>query len=161
MILVREDEKFGWYASHACGIESTETLIGIDAIVLLTVDAEDRSVPFVNKAMWGVLVCLLCTCRSILVPVGIIVLPVREPGLLGVGVHRLKVEGTVVGDERLETLVVVRGKVINGETTEACAYASEAVLVNIRQPGRPRRLGATITYPCAAIIWKFQRYDQN
>ena len=113
-------------------IESTETLIGIDAVVLLTVDAEDRSVPFVNKAVWGVLVSLLCTCRSILVPIGIIVFPVREPCLFGVGVHRLKVESTVVGDECLETLVVVRGKVINGETTETCTYASETVLVYVR-----------------------------
>ena len=76
MILVREDEEFGRDASHACCIECSETLICIDAVVLLTVDAEDRSVPFVNETVWGVLVCLLCTCRSVLVPIGIIILPV-------------------------------------------------------------------------------------
>ena len=133
MVFIREDEELGGYAAHACCVESAESLVGIDAVVHLAVDAEYWSVPLVYKLVRRVLVGAACTVGHVFVPVSVFILPVGEPSLLGVGVHRLKVEGTVVGNESLEALVVVAGKIVNRESAEACAYTSQTVLVYVRQ----------------------------
>ena len=53
VVLIREDEELGWDATHTSGIEGTHTLIGIDAIVFLAVDAEDRGIPLIYKLEIG------------------------------------------------------------------------------------------------------------
>jgi len=75
-------------------------------------DAKNRCIPLVYKLMRTVLVSLLGVGTLILVPVSILILPVAEPSLLGIGVHALQIESSVVGEERLETLVVVTGEII-------------------------------------------------
>ena len=112
VVLIRIDEEFGWNTAHAGCIEGTHALVGVDAVVLLAMDAEDRSIPLIYKLMRTVLVSLLGVGTLILVPVSIFILPVAEPSLLGIGVHALQIESTVVGEECLETLVVVTGEII-------------------------------------------------
>ena len=112
VVLVWEDEEFGRDATQASCIEGSHALVGIDAVVFLAMDAEDRSVPLVNKLVRTVLVSLLGIGGLVLVPICVIILPVGEPSLLGVGVHALQVEGTIVREECLEALVVMTGKVI-------------------------------------------------
>ena len=130
VVLVGEDKQLGLDALHACGIESTHTLGGIDAVVFLAMDAEDGGVPFIYKAMGGVLVGLTGVGCLVFVPVGIVVFPVAEPVLLGLGVHGLEVEGTVVGDEALEALVVMASEEIDGEAAEGSTYGSHAVFID-------------------------------
>ena len=95
--------------------------------------AEDRGIPFVYKAVWRIGIGALCRFCLVFVPVSVVILPVAEPCFLGIGIHRFEVEGTVVGDETLEASLVVSGKIIYAEATEACAYSSETILVNKRQ----------------------------
>ena len=83
--------------------------------------------------MRRVLVGAACAVGEILVPVSVVVLPVGEPCLLGVGVHRLEVEGSVVSDECLEALVVVACEVVDREAAEAGTNAAETILVDVRQ----------------------------
>ena len=92
MVLVGEDEKFGGDATQACSVEGSHALVGIDAIVQFAVYAEDGGVPLVDEAMRGVLVGLAGVGRLVLSPVGVFILPVGEPHLLGVGIHRLEVQ---------------------------------------------------------------------
>ena len=73
MVLVREDEELGRDATHAGGIEGTHALVGVDAIVLLAVDAEDRGVPLVDELVGAVLVSLLGVGSLVLVPVSVII----------------------------------------------------------------------------------------
>ena len=110
MVLIRIDEELGWDATHAGCIEGAHALIGIDAVILLAVDAEDWSIPLVNELVRTVLVSLLGVGTLVLVPVSIVILPVREPSFLGIGIHAFQVESTIVGEERLETLVVMTGE---------------------------------------------------
>ena len=51
MVLVGEDEQFGGDATHFGGIEGGHGLVGKDAVVLLSVDAEDGRVPLVYEAV--------------------------------------------------------------------------------------------------------------
>ena len=51
MVLIGEDEQFGGYAFHACCIEGAHALGIVDAVVFLTVDAEDRCIPVIDKLM--------------------------------------------------------------------------------------------------------------
>ena len=90
----------------------------VDAVVFFTMDAEDGSVPLIDKLVRRVLVGLVSIGGTVLVPIGIVVLPVGEPVLLGLGVHGFKIESTVMGDETLEALVVMTGEIIDGESTE-------------------------------------------
>ena len=130
VVLVGEEQQFGRYAPHACSIECAHTLCGIDAVVFLAMDDEDRGVPFVNKLVWRVVVGALGIGTHVLVPESVLIFPVAEPCLLSVGVHGFEVEGTIVGNEALEALVVVSGKIIYAESTETCAYSAKAVFVN-------------------------------
>ena len=43
VVLIRIDEEFGWNTTHAGCIEGTHTLVGIDAVILFAVDAENWS----------------------------------------------------------------------------------------------------------------------
>ena len=129
MVLIWIDKKLGWNATHASGIEGAHTLVGIDAIVHLAMDAEDWSIPLIYKLVRTVLVSLLGVGTLILVPVSIIILPVREPSLLGICVHALQVESTIVSEECLETLVVMTGKIIYRETTKAGTYTAQTILI--------------------------------
>ena len=113
VVLIRIDEELGWDATHAGCIEGAHALVGVDAVILLAMDAENRSIPLVYKLMRTVLVSLLGVGTFILVPVSIVILPVREPSLLGIGVHALQIESSVVGEECLETLVVMTCKILN------------------------------------------------
>ena len=131
VVLVGEDEEFGGDAAQACGVEGSHALVGIDAIVQFAVYAEDGGVPLVDEAMRGVLVGLAGVGRLVFVPISIVVLPVGEPHLLGVGIHRLEVEGSVVGDEALEALLVMSGKIVDAESTERGTNGTEAVAVYI------------------------------
>ena len=133
MVLVGEDEQLGRDATQACGIECSHALVGIDAIVQLSVDAEDGGVPLIDETVGRVLIGLAGVRRLILVPIGIVVLPVREEHLLGVGIHGLEVEGTVMGDEALEALIVMASEVIDAETSERGSNGSQAVFVDIGQ----------------------------
>ena len=51
-------------------------------------------------------------------PVSLVVLPVAEPVLLRLQIHRSKVEGTIVGDEALEALVVMAREIVDAEASE-------------------------------------------
>ena len=112
MVLIRIDEKLGWDATHAGCIEGAHALVGIDTVILFAVDAEDWSIPLVYKLMRTVLVSLLGVGTLVLVPVSILVFPVREPSLLCIGVHALQVESTIMREECLETLVVMTGEIV-------------------------------------------------
>jgi hypothetical protein len=79
VVLIRIDEELGWNATHAGCIEGAHALVGIDTVILFAVDAEDWSIPLVYKLMRTVLVSLLCVGTLVLVPVSILVFPVREP----------------------------------------------------------------------------------
>ena len=81
-------------------------------------DAENWRVPVVYGLMRTVLIRSAGILCHILVPVGIVVLPVGEPVLFGIRIHRLEVEGTIVGDEALEALVVVTCQIVYGEASE-------------------------------------------
>ena len=133
MVLVGIDEKFGGNALHAGGIEGSHTLVVVDAVVHLAMDTEDRCVPFIHKAMGRLGVGLAGIGSLVFVPEGVVILPIAKPCLLGVGVHRLKVECTIVRDEALEALVVIAGKPIYAESSKAGAYGSHAVLIYIGQ----------------------------
>ena len=85
--------------------------------------------------MRTVLIGSLGVGREVFVPVGILIFPVGEPCLLGVGVHRFEVERTVVGDERLETLVVMTGQIVDREAAERGTHGPESVFVDKRQVG--------------------------
>ena len=85
--------------------------------------------------MRTVIVGTLSVGRHVLIPVSIIILPVREPVLLGISIHRLEVESTVVSDETFEALVVMTGKIVNREATERSAHATQTVFIDIRQVG--------------------------
>ena len=54
MVFVRIDKQFGRNATHHGCIEGGHCLVGKNAEVLLSVDAEDRGVPFVDEEMRGV-----------------------------------------------------------------------------------------------------------
>ena len=95
--------------------------------------AENGRVPFVDKLVGAVLVGAFGVGREVFVPVGIIILPVAEPVLLSIGIHRLEVEGTVVGDKGLEAFVVMAGKVVDREASERGANGCHAVAVDIRE----------------------------
>ena len=112
MVLIRIDEELGWDAAHAGCIEGAHALIGIDAVNLFAVDAEDWSIPLVNELVRTVLVSLLGVGTLVLVTVSIDILPVREPSFLGIGIHALQDESPIVGEERLETLVVMTGEIV-------------------------------------------------
>ena len=96
-------------------------------------DAENRRIPIGNSLMRTVLICTLGSLRGVFIPISIVILPVGEPRLLRVGVHRLEVESTVMSDEALEALVVVSGKIIDGEAAKAGTYRTQLILVDIRQ----------------------------
>ena len=87
MVLVREYQQLGRYAFHACRIEGSEALVGVYAIVKLSVDAQYRCVPFVNETVGRVVVCSLGALCLVLVPECVVILPVREPHLLCVCIH--------------------------------------------------------------------------
>ena len=131
VVFIREKEQFGWDTFKAGCIEGAEALIGIDAIVFLAMDAEDGGVPIIDTLVGTVGISVACTLGLVLVPVGVVVLPVGEPGFLGIGVHGLKVEGSIMSDEALEPFVMMAGKVIYREATEAGANGTQTVFVNI------------------------------
>ena len=124
MVLVGEDEKLCLDALHACCIEGRHSLCGVDAVVLLSVDAEYRGVPLVDETMWRVLVGLTCIVCLVLVPVSVVVFPVGEPILLGLGVHCFEVESTVMSYETLEALVVMTCEIVHAEATERSTYGT-------------------------------------
>ena len=92
-----------------CIRDSTETLVGIDAIIFFAMYAKDGRVPLVNKAMRTVGISLLGRLGLILVPIGVVIFPIGEPSLLRVGIHGLKVESPIVRDETFETFVMMSG----------------------------------------------------
>ena len=51
MVLIREYQHLGRYATEFCGIESHLTLRGEDAVVKFSVGNHDWSVPFVDETM--------------------------------------------------------------------------------------------------------------
>ena len=67
------------------------------------------------------------------VPVGLVVLPVREPVLFRLQIHRSEVEGTVVGDEGLEALLVDTCQIIDAEAAKRGTDGCQTVLVDERQ----------------------------
>jgi hypothetical protein len=133
VVLIRIDEELGWDATHAGCIEGAHALVGIDTVILFAVDAEDWSIPLVYKLMRTVLVGLLGVGTLVLVPVSILVFPVREPSLLCIGVHALQVESTIVREECLETLVVMTGEIVYRETTETGTDTAQTILVYVRK----------------------------
>ena len=87
VVFVGEDEQLGFDATQTGGVEGSHALVGVDAVVLLAVDAEDGGVPLVDEAMRRVVICPLGILRLVLVPIGIIVFPVGEPHLFRVSIH--------------------------------------------------------------------------
>ena len=66
MILVGIDEELCRDATQAGGIESSEALIGVDAIVFLAMDAENGRVPLVYKAMGAVVIGAFGCCSLVM-----------------------------------------------------------------------------------------------
>ena len=62
--------------------------------------------------MRAILVSLLSIGSLVFIPISIIVLPVREPYLFGIGIHALQIESTIVSKECLETLVVMTSQIV-------------------------------------------------
>ena len=87
-------------------------------------NAENRRIPFVNGKVGRVLIGSGSLSRTVFVPVGIIVFPVRKPCLFGICIHGFKIESAVVCNETLKALIVMTGKIVNRETTEGCPYSS-------------------------------------
>ena len=75
-----------------------------------------------------------------------------EPHLFGVVVLHFHVEDTVVCDECLEAFVMVSGKPIYGEASEAGAYATQAVFVDERFLGHFVNGSEVVLHALAAII---------
>ena len=106
VVLIGIDQQFSWYASHDGCIESRHGLVGQDAVVALAVDAEDRCIPLIHKQMWRAGVSLLGNL-VLLVPVWATQIPVHEPFLLCLEILHVDIEDTIVGNECLETLVMI------------------------------------------------------
>ena len=109
MVFIGEDEELGGNTFHAGCIEGGHTLSIVDAVVLLAVDAEDGRVPLLHHLVRRVVVGLLGTWHLRTVPVGLIIFPVAEPVLFRLQVHSCQIEGTVVGNESLEALLMDAG----------------------------------------------------
>ena len=62
VVLVREDEQLSRNTPEPCGIECSHALVGIDTVVKFSVDAQNRSVPLIDKLVRTVLVCTLGIC---------------------------------------------------------------------------------------------------
>ena len=79
MVLVGEEEQLGRYATHAGDGEGALGLGVLDAEVLLSVDAEDGSVPTVDIQMRRGFEHLGTLALSVLVPGCLTHIPVGEP----------------------------------------------------------------------------------
>ena len=51
VVFIGEDEQLGLYATQTGGVEGSHALVGVDAVVHLTVYAKDGRVPFVYELM--------------------------------------------------------------------------------------------------------------
>ena len=80
--------------------------------------------------MGRVLVSTFGISRTVFIPVGIFVFPVREPIFFGFGVHRLQIESSIVCNKCLKAFVVVSCEPVNAKTTEAGTYAAKPVFIN-------------------------------
>ena len=133
MVLIREDEQLCRNTLHASDIEGRHALSGIDAIILLTMDAEDRGIPLFNHLMWRIMVCLLGVGQLRTMPVCLVVLPIGEPVLFCLSIHGCQIESTIVGDESLEALFVDTSQIVNAETSERGTNSTQMILVYIGQ----------------------------
>ena len=86
-------------------------------------NTENRCVPFIDKTVGRVGKGALSGC-IVLFPIGSAHIPVGKPHLFGLQILHFHVEDTVVGNEGLETFVVMTGQPIDGESTEAGTHAT-------------------------------------
>ena len=94
-------------------------------------DTKDRRIPFVHELMRGVRECTLS--RSVLLfPVRSTHIPIGEPHLFRFQILHFHIKDTIVGDKRLETFIMMTCQPIYGESTEAGAYTTQAILIYIR-----------------------------
>ena len=108
VVLVGEIEEFGIEAAQDGGVVGLHALREADAVVQAAVDDEDGRRPFVDEEV-GRLGVGLAHGWVVPVPEGAAEVPVDKPHLFCLKVLGLKVEHAVVGDEGLETTVVVTG----------------------------------------------------
>ena len=132
VVLVGEDEQLSINASHFGGVKGCECLVGKNAVVLLAVNAQNRSIPFIHKLVGTVGKCTLGNF-VVFLPVSAAHIPVGEPFLLGLQVLHLHIEDTIVGDKGLEAFVVMTGYPIDAETAERRANATQAILIYVGQ----------------------------
>lgn len=118
---VGEIEELRRDSTHTSDIESLHTLCDRNTEIIFVVDDEDRSVPLLHRLVWRVGV------RGIrfLFPERSAVIPVGKPHLFCLAVHRFAVEDSAVGDEALETFLVMSGKPIDAIATERSTDRTE------------------------------------
>ena len=131
VVLVGEIEEFRIEATQDGGVVGLHTLREADAVVEAAMDDEDGSGPFVDEEVGRVGVGL-AHGGVVPVPKGAAEVPIHKPHLLGFEVLCLKVEHAVMGDEGLETTVVVTGQPVHAEAAEAGTHGTETVLVDVR-----------------------------
>ena len=131
MVLVRINKQFSWYATHYGSVERSHGLIGKDTVILLTVDAKNRGIPFFDEQVRRVRKSALGN-RILLFPVCASHIPIGKPFLFCLQVLHLHVEDTIVGNEGFETFVVMSCQPVDGESSEAGTHTAQVVFVNER-----------------------------
>ena len=132
VVFVRIDKQFGRNATHHGCIEGGHCLVGKDAEVLLSVDAEDR-VSHLSTKRCGELAKCVYSRSVVLFPISAAHIPVGKPFLRFQILH-FHVEDTVVRGNALEAFVMVSGKPIYGEASEAGALRNPGGLCRRKVP---------------------------
>ena len=96
-------------------------------------NTENRCIPVLNIFVRRIVIGLLGIGQLRTMPISLVVLPVREPVLFCLEIHRCKVEGTIMRDESLEALVMMTCEIIDGETSEAGSNSTQFIFIDIGQ----------------------------
>ena len=114
-------------------------------------DTKDRRIPFVHELMRRVRESTLS--RSVLLfPVRSTHIPIGEPHLFRFQILHFHIKDTIVGDKRLETFIMMTCQPIYGESTEAGAYTTQAILIYIRFLGYLVNSSEIVFHALSAII---------
>ena len=152
VVLVGEEEELGVESAHSgCG-EGAFGLGVFNSEVTLSVDAEDGCVPFIDVEVRRSGEHLLHLSFRVFLPRRAAHVPVREPEFFGFDVLLLRVVDAVVGDERLESFVVVSGEPIDAVASETCADGAEAGAVNVGFSGEVVDGGKIVLHALTGVV---------
>ena len=130
MVFIGEKKELSRNTAEACCREGAFCLGIFNAEVLLTVNAEDGSVPTIYIEVRRSLKHLRTLAIRILIPRCLPHIPVGEPHFFGFNILLLCIEDTIVCNECLETLVVITCQPIYTITAETCTNGSESLCIN-------------------------------